>query len=145
MEFQRDVNHYNQLSKIECMKRLILLGWNSVSNPAPYCPRGLSQFDVSNLMRSVLYWRCLLDAQAIFDKGYPNIDHTKPHGYYMCLLSLNGLQLQALLNKELSGPMTNKNYMQFMLADPLLALEPPEAVAFPIQDGIIDEGQEEEE
>ena len=62
--------------------------------PAPlpsYMAGGVKQFEQHMLGRSLLYFKTLWNAAAIFAKGTVEIVHGMPEGYYKCLEQLPAL------------------------------------------------------
>lgn len=83
-----------EMSKVELVLELHKAGWGATKQAPPeYTMEGPKLYWAGGFYHSALYFRALLCAPAIFQKGLTGIRHHQPEMYYHVLLSLKDLRV----------------------------------------------------
>jgi hypothetical protein len=122
-------DEYASAHKLRLVLELQRQGWQGMHAALTYTSGSPKEFSLSMVPNSSLYFRSLLQAEDMFDRGLQHVLSGRPHGYYRCLLELPNLApLIAIADADLVI-MTNDHFLVLLrgqgldfVADPLLAL-----------------------
>lgn len=125
--------------KLQLVLELRRLGWEGRHGPHTCEPFGERIFSLSMVVSSGLYFKCLLDAEQLFERGLRSIFSARPHFYYRCLCELPSLEpLVAYSDDELQR-MTNSQFQMILKgAAPDVGVE----VIYALEDGPAGEGEQ---
>lgn len=127
-------------SKFEFMVLLWREGWQCRDLVLePERAEGGRVFSLSMSLRSRKYFVALASCEDLFAKGVSCIYHNRPDGCYKCLLQLGAEAVEALHNHPRFESLGNKDFVQALAGQPLLALADDAEGDFVADDDIADD------